>query len=112
MRIGEAILFAPNGVGVSTADADYVWPEPRISNGGQIVPLVSGYLVVKSRLRITRDGGHSILAVKDDEFDTRVVAEVKTLTFEPKEDAFGKELAGCSDRSECAPTFLALHASR
>jgi hypothetical protein len=36
------------------------------------IPLGRGYLVVRSRLRVTRDGGHSLLAVQDSHHATRL----------------------------------------
>ena len=55
-------MFAPNGFGVregltrtSGVDAS--------GYAGAIAPFGQGYLHVQSRLRVTRDGGHSILAV-------------------------------------------------
>lgn len=52
-------MFAPSGVSTS-------------NHLGTIVPVGAGYLKVRSRLRITQDGGHSILAVADADFTTRV----------------------------------------
>lgn len=49
LRTGQAIMFAPAGL-------------VRLS-AGNAVSLGSGYMVVKSRLRITKDGGHSLLSV-------------------------------------------------
>ncbi|VDC07734.1 unnamed protein product [Peniophora sp. CBMAI 1063] len=57
LRTGEGILFAAAGLGLKEDD----------SGGGKVEPLGRGYVVVKSRLRITRDGGHSLLAVQADE---------------------------------------------
>ena len=37
-----------------------------------VAPLGQGYLLVQSRLRVTRDGGHSILAVDDPKNTTRL----------------------------------------
>jgi hypothetical protein len=38
----------------------------------RVAPLGRGYLVVRSRLRITRDGGQSLLAVRDEASATRI----------------------------------------
>ncbi|GJE88159.1 hypothetical protein PsYK624_042420 [Phanerochaete sordida] len=76
---GQAILFAPNGLsarGLSnasssssdTGDSGISIPE----DAGTVAPLVQGYLLVRSRQRVTRDGGHSILAVQDPESTTRL----------------------------------------
>jgi hypothetical protein len=55
---GEAILFSPNGLAARIQKADY-------QRSNRLVPtrIGQGYLIVRSRLRVTRDGGHSILAV-------------------------------------------------
>jgi hypothetical protein len=55
---GEAILFSPNGLAARIQKADY-------QTSSRLVPtrIGQGYLIVRSRLRVTRDGGHSILAV-------------------------------------------------
>jgi hypothetical protein len=56
MNTGHAVLFSPNGLCVKSSDENC---QPRVS------PLGQGYLTVRSRLRVTRDGGHSLLAVQD-----------------------------------------------
>jgi hypothetical protein len=55
---GEAILFSPNGLAARLQKADD-------QTNSRLVPthIGQGYLIVRSRLRVTRDGGHSILAV-------------------------------------------------
>ncbi|KZV75961.1 hypothetical protein PENSPDRAFT_646766 [Peniophora sp. CONT] len=55
--IGEGILFAPAGLGLKEDEF----------GSGEVAPLGRGYVLVKSRLRITRDGGHSLLAVQAEE---------------------------------------------
>lgn len=67
LRTGEALLFAPNGVGVRTEGT-------KSSKTKKKVPAIlgQGYLHVQSRLRVTRDGGHSILAVPDPTTTTRL----------------------------------------
>ena len=64
-------MFAPNGLGVreeltrtSSVDAS--------GYTGAIAPFGQGYLHVQSRLRVTRDGGCSILAVDDLASTTRL----------------------------------------
>jgi hypothetical protein len=56
---GQAILFSPNGLAIRSNDDD----DEALHN--LVTPIGQGYLVVRSRLRITRDGGHSLLAVQD-----------------------------------------------
>lgn len=73
---GQAILFAPNDLGMRSNESPIAQSDPSDSSskaaridsdtGRQIpAPIGQGYLHVQSRLRITRDGGHSILAVPD-----------------------------------------------
>jgi len=83
LRTGQAIILAPSGLTVRTATQ---LPTPEPDDGydddsndsddaiksGPITPLGQGYLVVHSRLRITRDGGHSLLAVRDSSKTTRL----------------------------------------
>ncbi|KZV75963.1 hypothetical protein PENSPDRAFT_680683 [Peniophora sp. CONT] len=57
LRTGEGILFAASGLGLKEDEF----------GAGEVTPLGRGYVLVKSRLRITRDGGHSLLAVQADE---------------------------------------------
>jgi hypothetical protein len=63
---GQAILFAPNALCLkkSVAHQGDTEPSPK--------PLGQGYLVVRSRLRVTLDGGHSLLAVQDSHHATRL----------------------------------------
>jgi hypothetical protein len=63
LSTGHAILFSPNGLCVKSSDEK---DESRVSTLGQ------GYLTVRSRLRVTRDGGHSLLAVQDAQHATRL----------------------------------------
>jgi hypothetical protein len=63
LNTGHAILFSPNGLYVKSSDEK---PEPQVSSLGQ------GYLTVRSRLRVTRDGGHSLLAVQDTQHSTQL----------------------------------------
>lgn len=56
-------MFAPSGLGVKSDSS---------STGRKVVaPFGQGYLVVQSRQRITRDGGHSFLAARDEDTHTR-----------------------------------------
>ncbi|GJE88163.1 hypothetical protein PsYK624_042460 [Phanerochaete sordida] len=76
LRTGQAIMFAPNGVGLrASARAEQSDSDSGVGtsdDAGAVAPLAQGYLHVQSRLRVTRDGGHSILAVSDPEGTTRV----------------------------------------
>lgn len=63
LETGQGLLFAPGGVGLREFRKN--------GENDMIAPLGAGYLIVQSRLRITRDGGHSLLAVADAEFSTR-----------------------------------------
>ncbi|KAI0344940.1 hypothetical protein BDW22DRAFT_1469295 [Trametopsis cervina] len=69
---GHAIMFAPNALCVRDTDN---WGEEDGSKSrshGLVSNLGQGYLQVRSRLRLTRDGGHSLLAVADPEHTTRL----------------------------------------
>jgi hypothetical protein len=71
LKTGQALLFAPAGLGLHSGDD----LEDLLSGtdvGQRAAPLGQGYLIVQSRLRITRDGGHSLLAVADSAAHTRV----------------------------------------
>ncbi|KIP08577.1 hypothetical protein PHLGIDRAFT_44166, partial [Phlebiopsis gigantea 11061_1 CR5-6] len=63
---GQAILFAPNGVGLRSGSERAPSPDSSTAVEDSDTPspaaIGQGYLHVQSRLRITRDGGHSILA--------------------------------------------------
>ena len=78
LRTGQAIMFAPNGLGVresvdnTTCLSDGDSGHGSFDEAGAVSPIGQGYLLVQSRLRVTRDGGHSILAVSDPESTTRV----------------------------------------
>lgn len=51
----------------------YAEPEAGLSRSeGTVIPLGLGYFVVRSRYRVTRDGGHSLLAVDDPTLTTRL----------------------------------------
>lgn len=51
LRTGEALLFSPASLFVSVTE--------------DLSTLAAGYAIIKSRPRLTRDGGESILATKD-----------------------------------------------
>ena len=73
MPTGQAIIFSPNALSVrSVEDNCTSRPDHGSAGNRSIVPLGQGYLLVRSRLRITRDGGHSLLAVADAEHTTRL----------------------------------------
>jgi hypothetical protein len=70
---GHAVLFAPNALCVKTSagggpDND----EPDKTTNATPGLLGQGYLIVRSRQRVTLDGGHSLLAVQDGHHDTRL----------------------------------------
>jgi hypothetical protein len=70
---GYAVLFAPNALCVKTSategpDND----EPDKTTNATPGLLGQGYLIVRSRQRVTLDGGHSLLAVQDDHHATRL----------------------------------------
>jgi hypothetical protein len=69
LRTGEAILFSPNGLAARVQRAD-----EDASTSSCVVPsrVGQGYLVVRSRLRITQDGGHSLLAVPHTPLSSRL----------------------------------------
>jgi hypothetical protein len=52
------MVFAPAGLAVSQSASES-------SKAANVAPLGQGYLLVRSRLRITQDGGQSLLAVPD-----------------------------------------------
>ncbi|KIP04588.1 hypothetical protein PHLGIDRAFT_189642 [Phlebiopsis gigantea 11061_1 CR5-6] len=76
LRTGQAIIFAASGIGMrENHDAD-PWHSGDSGMGapedsGIVAPIGQGYLHVQSRLRVTTDGGHSILAVNDPGHTTR-----------------------------------------
>jgi hypothetical protein len=57
---GEAILFAPSGLAARVQEAD-----DQANTISRLVPtrIGQGYLIVRSRLRVSQDGGHTVLAV-------------------------------------------------
>jgi hypothetical protein len=63
-QTGEAILLAPSGYGVfpdvpDTTRPGVVAPVPKLNQFGR------RYVLVKTRRRVTKDGGASILVVDD-----------------------------------------------
>lgn len=63
LRTGEGIIFAPSGLRTKPSPTDSL---TRVVTFGQ------DYLLVQSRERITLDGGHSMLAVRDETMHTRI----------------------------------------
>ncbi|KAF8651035.1 hypothetical protein AX16_004898 [Volvariella volvacea WC 439] len=65
LQTGQALLFAPSGLGVSNKSTLMgtlsTWDNGR-KDAEQLTPLGQGYLKVHSRQRITLDGGRSLLA--------------------------------------------------
>lgn len=70
-------MFAPNGLGVriptrvaaGLSDGEEA-DESTLTR--EVAPIGQGYFQIQSRLRVTRDGGHSILAVPDPDSSTRL----------------------------------------
>ena len=77
LRTGQAIILSPSGLTVR-AVTQLSTPEPDDDDdddtvkSGPLAPFGQGYLLVHSRLRVTRDGGHSLLAVRDSSKTTRL----------------------------------------
>lgn len=69
---GQAILFAPNGLGLRFDNGLNTDNYEDALNDQVPGAIGQGFLHVQSRLRITRDGGHSILAVPDPSGTTRL----------------------------------------
>lgn len=72
-------MFAASGISVRESDTGSWHSEADSGVGssdsdsiGAVAPIGQGYLHVQSRLRVTRDGGHSILAVNDPTDTTRL----------------------------------------
>lgn len=67
LQTGQAIVFAPSGLGVknliSIPGAWESYSTASVKVRGVLTPFGQGYLLVRSRQRITLDGGHSLLAV-------------------------------------------------
>lgn len=61
---GQGLLFAPGCLCVKTHERGDSLARPS--------PLGRGYLVIRSRLRVTQDGGHSLLAVTNSAHATRL----------------------------------------
>jgi hypothetical protein len=67
------VLFCPNGLAVKSTSTSGTGGESNdTQNAAKATPLGQGYLIVRSRLRVTRDGGHSLLAVQDANHMTRL----------------------------------------
>jgi hypothetical protein len=70
-------MFAASGIGLRDADSNAsTWDNDSGLGSSEaaasVAPFGQGYLLVQSRLRVTRDGGHSILAVRDPKSTTRL----------------------------------------
>lgn len=70
-------MFAPNGLGVRiptrvAAGLNNGDEADKSTPTREVAPIGQGYFQIQSRLRVTRDGGHSILAVPDPDSSTRL----------------------------------------
>ncbi|KAI0314555.1 hypothetical protein OF83DRAFT_1136202 [Amylostereum chailletii] len=109
LRTGEAVLFSPNGLGlqqdgnVAFQAGDSVDVKKKGKTvarvQGGVAPFGQGYLLVKSRLRVTRDGGHSLLAVRDSAITTRL-DRVQAQVLSPQAT---QPSAGAIERSQAVP---------
>ncbi|KAF7791008.1 hypothetical protein EIP86_001967 [Pleurotus ostreatoroseus] len=81
LQTGQAILFAPNGLCVrsraaaasaSSWQAETEAEQPHNTTTTTVGMLGQGYFLVRSRLRLTLDGGHSLLAVTTPGMSTRL----------------------------------------
>ena len=77
LQTGQAIMFAPNALTVRNRPAAVSGWGPETEAGqprteGTVLPIGQGYFFVRSRYRVTRDGGHSLLAVDDPAATTRL----------------------------------------
>ena len=106
-------MFAPNGLGVRGAveNSTSQWDgDSGISvsdDMGTVAPFGQGYLLVQSRQRVTRDGGHSILAVSDPANTTRVGRGAKTEPVEntmPDVTGWGSSSSSAADWSAPEPS--------
>lgn len=78
-------MFAPSGLGVkSVISSSKAWTTTSsaklTTSGGLVTPYGQGYLLVRSRQRITLDGGHSLLAVPNKAGNTRPVLRITAQT--------------------------------
>lgn len=74
-------MFAPSGLGVKAGASSHSTSSSASSShlrsgGGFVAPFGQGYLLVRSRQRITLDGGHSLLAVPNRPNLARVVHRI------------------------------------
>ncbi|KAF7791006.1 hypothetical protein EIP86_001965 [Pleurotus ostreatoroseus] len=69
LQTGQSIIFAPGGLCVHSLQSEAEQPSPTATAVGM---LGQGHLVVKSRRRLTVDGGHSLLAVTSPDMSTRL----------------------------------------
>lgn len=79
LQTGQALLFAPNAlcvrncsVATSALDQVEIEAEQPQHTPTSVGMLGQGYFVVRSRLRLTLDGGHSLLAVATPGMTTRL----------------------------------------
>ncbi|EKM51770.1 uncharacterized protein PHACADRAFT_150450 [Phanerochaete carnosa HHB-10118-sp] len=101
LEAGEALLFAPRGLGArnvgspSELDAAHKPGARDQVLGATVAHIGQGYLHVKSRQRITRDGGHAILAVPDEEATRlgRVSVRAPPATGEPEKSTVAEGAA-------------------
>lgn len=80
LQTGQAVVFAPAGLGVRTNGLGNVQPGSQASSNSIITQIGQGYLLARSRQRITLDGGHSLLAVQDPDSVTRIGRGTTTFT--------------------------------
>lgn len=67
------MMFAPAGLGVKSNSLASQWEDEHTSMAPQsVAALGQGYLVVRSRPRVTRDGGQSLLAVVNEHASSRL----------------------------------------
>jgi hypothetical protein len=64
-QTGEAILLAPSGLGVFPDVPDIVKPGLVVAPVPKLKQFGRSYVLVKTRRRVTKDGGASILVVDD-----------------------------------------------
>lgn len=106
LQTGQAIMFAPCGLCAQpkndiAAQQSSESDSSMASSGeaGAVVQLGEGYMLVQSRLRVTRDGGHPVLAVRDPARATRVGVGLNVAPAGPSEK---RRDAGPSDASSSA----------
>jgi hypothetical protein len=68
LSAGQGVLFSPGGLALRAG----LKTDSSALASRLVAPLGQGYLVVRSRLRVTHDGGHSILAMQAPYVNPRV----------------------------------------